>query len=165
MRSIAGIGLAVAALSLAGCGGNGSGDTGDETGRTSEAETPVEAGDVAQPAAEPSMAEAEELAAVAATSAAQPPAAFQQCLSCHSVEPGQNRIGPSLAGVFGHHAASVPGFNYSPALKGSGITWDRASLDSWITAPMKMVPGTRMVIGVPNPEAREAIIDYLETLN
>ena len=58
----------------------------------------------------------------------------------------------------------MPGFNFSPALKASGVTWDRQSLDTWLQGPMKMVPGTRMVIGVPDPQRRKDVIDYLETL-
>lgn len=93
-----------------------------------------------------------------------PPPAFAQCRSCHAVEPGRNDLGPTLFGIFGSKAGAVPGYNSSPALARSGIVWDRASLDTWLAAPMKMVPGTRMVVGQPDPEKRKAIIDYLETL-
>jgi len=99
-----------------------------------------------------------------AVAAGTPPAAFATCQSCHAVEPDEHGIGPSMFGVFGQKAASVEGFNYSPALKNAGLTWDRATLDEWLAAPVKMVPGTRMVMSIPNPEARAAIIDYLETL-
>jgi cytochrome c len=105
--------------------------------------------------------------AAATTSApapAAPPMAFMQCRSCHSVEPGKNGIGPTLAGIVGTKAGDVPGFAFSPALKQSGITWDRATLDQWLAGPMQMVPGTRMVISVPDPVKRKDIIDYLETL-
>ncbi len=102
----------------------------------------------------------------AATSArlAGAPPGFATCRSCHSVEPGRNGIGPSLFGIVGTRAGEVPGFNFSPALKASGVTWDRQSLDTWLQGPMKMVPGTRMVIGVPDPQRRKDVIDYLETL-
>jgi len=102
----------------------------------------------------------------AATSArlADAPPGFATCRSCHSVEPGRNGIGPSLFGIVGTRAGEVPGFNFSPALKASGVTWDRQSLDTWLQGPMKMVPGTRMVIGVPDPQRRKDVIDYLETL-
>ncbi|WP_404479708.1 c-type cytochrome [Novosphingobium sp. BL-52-GroH] len=92
------------------------------------------------------------------------PPAFAVCRSCHSTQPGQNGIGPTLAGIVGSKAGTVPGYAFSPALKASGITWDRASLDTWLQGPMKMVPGTRMVIPVGDPARRKAILDYLETL-
>jgi cytochrome c len=92
------------------------------------------------------------------------PPAFGVCKSCHAVKPGQNLIGPSLAGVWGRKAGSLPGYAYSGPLKASGITWDRASLDTWLQGPMQMVPGTRMVVGLPDPASRKQVIDYLETL-
>lgn len=90
------------------------------------------------------------------------PPAFAICRSCHSVEAGRNGVGPTLHGIMGSKAGDVAGFPFSPALRQSGITWDRQSLDTWLQGPMKMVPGTRMVISVPDPVKREAIIDYLE---
>lgn len=90
------------------------------------------------------------------------PPAFAICRSCHSVEAGRNGVGPTLHGILGSKAGDVAGFPFSPALRQSGITWDRQSLDTWLQGPMKMVPGTRMVISVPDPVKREAIIDYLE---
>jgi len=95
---------------------------------------------------------------------AAPPPAFAVCSSCHAVAPGRHGVGPSLAGIWGRKAASTPGYAYSNALKSSGIVWNAQTLDTWLTAPMKMVPGTKMVIGVPNAEGRKAVIDYLETL-
>lgn len=92
------------------------------------------------------------------------PPAFAVCRSCHSTQEGQNGIGPTLGGIVGSKAGVVPGYAFSPALKNSGITWDRASLDTWLQGPMKMVPGTKMVIPVSDPDKRKAIIDYLETL-
>jgi cytochrome c len=92
------------------------------------------------------------------------PPAFMVCRSCHATQAGQNGIGPTLAGIVGSKAGAAPGYAFSPALKASGIVWDRASLDTWLQGPMKMVPGTRMVIPVSDPAKRKAIIDYLETL-
>ena len=93
------------------------------------------------------------------------PAAFGQCAACHSVEPGMNGVGPSLVGVAGRKAGSVPGFAYSDANKASGLTWDEKTLDTYLTNPMKMVPGTKMTFaGLPDPAQRKAVIDYLKTL-
>jgi cytochrome c len=51
------------------------------------------------------------------------------CSACHTTESGANKIGPSLAGVVGRKAASVPAFNYSEASRNSGVTWNAATLD------------------------------------
>jgi cytochrome c len=75
---------------------------------------------------------------------------------------GRNGIGPNLHGVVGRAAASVPGFNYSPALKASKLRWDEATLDAYLAAPSKKVPGSRMPIATPDPAKRAAIIAYLK---
>ncbi len=85
----------------------------------------------------------------------------QRCASCHSVTPGKNTpLAPNLAGVVGRKAGAAT-FNYSAALKASNIVWNRANLDRYLAGPTRMVPGTRMVIAVPNPQQRAAILDYL----
>jgi len=95
---------------------------------------------------------------------ATPPPAFAVCASCHSISPGRHGAGPSLAGVWGAKAGSRPGYGYSPALQRSGVVWNAQTLDRWLQGPMQMVPGTRMVMGLPNPEARQAVIAYLQQL-
>jgi cytochrome c len=93
------------------------------------------------------------------------PPAFAICSSCHAVTPGAHGIGPSLTGVYGRPAASLAGYDYSPALKSSGLTWNAATLDRWLQGSQTMVPGTRMPLyPVTDPAARKAIVDYLETL-
>ncbi len=57
---------------------------------------------------------------------------------------GDNRQGPSLAGIVGRRAGSLPGFNYSPSMKQSGITWDEANLDQFIADPEQVVSGNTM---------------------
>jgi cytochrome c len=87
----------------------------------------------------------------------------KNCAICHTLEPGKNKIGPSLAGVVGRKAGSVPGFTYSAANKNSGDTWDEKTLDTYLTDPRKFVPGTKMVFaGVKSPEDRKALIEYLK---
>jgi cytochrome c len=101
----------------------------------------------------------------ATTAAGGKPAAFAQCAACHSVEAGKNGVGPSLAGVFGSKAGSVAGYAYTPANKNSGLTWDEATLDEYLTAPMKKIPGTKMsYAGMADAAQRKAVIDYLKTL-
>jgi cytochrome c len=84
----------------------------------------------------------------------------QRCASCHGNPTRISTLAPNLAGIVGRKAASTK-FNYSPALKASGLTWTRANLDRFLSAPMRMVPGTRMVLSVTDPVQRAALLDYL----
>ncbi len=87
----------------------------------------------------------------------------KSCAICHTVEAGKNKIGPSLAGVVGRKAGSVPGFTYSEANKNSGDTWDEETLDAYLTGPQKFIPGTKMVFtGLKDPADRKALIEYLK---
>ena len=96
---------------------------------------------------------------------APPPAAFAQCAACHSVEPGRTVFGPSLAGIAGRRAGSVPGYAYSPALAKSGLTWNAKTLDRWLAGPQRLVPGTKMPFaGMTNAAQRRQVVDYLMTL-
>jgi cytochrome c len=105
------------------------------------------------------------IAEASTAAASEPPAAFNQCKICHTTEPGRNLIGPSLAGVYGRKAASAAGYPYSPAMRQSGLTWDEATLDRFLEAPMKVVPGTRMTYaGMKDPVARKDIIAHLKSL-
>lgn len=117
-----------------------------------------------QPSADSVQSDVGAVAPAPATTGPTPPPAFAVCMSCHSVQPGQNRVGPSLAGIYGSKAGAVPGYAFSPVLAQSGITWDAKALDTWLQGPMKMVPGTKMVMAVPDAQRRQAIITYLETL-
>jgi cytochrome c len=90
--------------------------------------------------------------------------AFGMCTACHTItKGGRNGIGPNLSGLIGRRAGSVPGFSYSAAMKGSGLTWDAKTLDQFLAAPMKKVPGTKMPISVSDPAKRAAVIAYLTT--
>jgi len=92
--------------------------------------------------------------------------AFGVCKTCHSAEKGKAGFGPSLYGVVGRKAASLPGFAYSKAMTASGITWDDAALDAFMAAPQAKVPGTRMPYGgLKDAGKRRAVIDYLKTLH
>ncbi len=88
---------------------------------------------------------------------------FSQCQVCHSVEAGKNGVGPSLKGVVGRKAASIDGFNYSPAMKKSNLTWTPATISDFLTAPMKKVSGTRMASPpMTKPQDRADVIAYLQ---
>lgn len=88
---------------------------------------------------------------------------FNQCRACHSLNAGQNGIGPSLHGLFGRKAGTVPDFPYSPFMKRSGIVWDEAALKSYLPDPQAKVPGTKMTfIGLGDPQQVEDVIAYLK---
>ena len=84
-----------------------------------------------------------------------------RCASCHSLEAGQNRIGPSLKGVIGRKAGSVEGARYSAGLRDLGITWDAAQIDRFLANPRAMVAGTTMAIAVTSAAERAALTAYL----
>jgi len=89
---------------------------------------------------------------------------FAKCAFCHAKDMA-NGIGPGLFGVVGRHAGSVPGFGYSQAMKKSNIVWDEKSLDAFIMAPQKAIPGNTMPFpGIPDQEQRNDLIAYLEML-
>lgn len=143
-------------------------------------ETPAAEGDAAAPAAEapaatPTPAAAEAPAADNVDTldgtkfadmtgnAAEGEKVFIQCKTCHVKEAGQNRVGPSLAGIVGRAAGTVEGFNYSPANKNSGITWSEAKLFQYLEKPARVVPGTKMVFaGLPDAQKRADVIAYLQ---
>ncbi len=84
---------------------------------------------------------------------------YNACMGCHSLD--DNDVGPKHRGVVGRHAAIVPGYAYSPALKASGLTWTAANLDRWLTNPQALVPGAKMYFSVAKPQDRADIIAYL----
>src|SRR5712675_117448 len=103
--------------------------------------------------------------ASAATPAGAPTAAdFSRCAGCHSTQAGQNKIGPSLAGIFDKASGSVPGYNYSAALKNAHLTWDEQTLDKFLQNPGGLVHGTKMVATVPDADTRQRVIAYLKSL-
>ncbi|MDT8761012.1 c-type cytochrome [Sphingomonas psychrotolerans] len=88
---------------------------------------------------------------------------FATCRTCHTLQAGaRSGIGPNLNGVFGRKAGALPGYNFTPALKKSNITWNAQTLDKFLAAPTQVVPGTRMVMKVAEPAKRAALIAYLK---
>ncbi|MFC3441626.1 c-type cytochrome [Sphingobium rhizovicinum] len=88
---------------------------------------------------------------------------FARCALCHDVKPGPKKMGPNLAGIFGRTSGASAGFAYSPAMQKAKIRWDVKSMDSFITKPSAMVPGTKMAFpGVPNPADRANLLAYLK---
>ncbi len=87
---------------------------------------------------------------------------FAQCKACHSIEKGKSDgVGPNLYGVYGAksggHSAT---FKYSAAMKTAGLTWNDASLNTFLLAPMKAVPGTKMTYGGVKDDAKRAALIY-----
>jgi cytochrome c len=82
----------------------------------------------------------------------------RRCTGCHALD--AEREGPRLRGVYGRKAGTVAGFDYSPGLKASGITWDNATLNKWLSGPDLLVPDTKMDFYVPKAEERQDLIAY-----
>jgi cytochrome c len=87
---------------------------------------------------------------------------YARCAGCHAIE--GNRTGPQHCGLFGRRAGTAPGFaDYSPALRGSRITWNERELDAFLRDPAGRVPGTRMgYAGVKDDNERAALLAWLK---
>ncbi len=86
------------------------------------------------------------------------------CAVCHTTDEGKNKIGPSLHGVVGRHSASLSDYSYSDAMKKADKTWDAQTLDTYLTNPRALVPGTKMIfVGLKSEEDRQNVIAYLES--
>lgn len=90
---------------------------------------------------------------------------FGMCAGCHAWRTADRRLGPSLAGIFGRRAGTVPGYRYSRAMKESGVLWNATSLDAWLADPRKFLPGTRMPFsGMRSARDRSDLIAFLERM-
>ena len=91
---------------------------------------------------------------------------FATCAACHTSRAGDLIVGPSLAGVFGRKAGSMPGFRYSQALTSSGIVWDARTLASLLRDPDGYIPGINMIATpVTDPIDVEALVAYVRQLH
>jgi cytochrome c len=87
------------------------------------------------------------------------------CSICHSVQAGQNKIGPTLFGLVGRKTGAVAGYNYSPANEAANLTWDEPTLDKYLESPRAVIPATKMTFaGVKDAGKRGDLIAYLATL-
>jgi cytochrome c len=84
---------------------------------------------------------------------------YQACMGCHSLD--ENDVGPKHRGVVGRVAGTSPGYPYSPALKRSGLVWNPANLDRWLSNPQSFVPGAKMFFSLSNAKDRADVIAYL----
>ena len=89
---------------------------------------------------------------------------FAQCRACHQIGPNaKNAVGPVLNGLFGRHSGSIEGYNYSPANKNSGITWDEATFREYIKDPKAKIPGTKMIYaGLKDEKRIEDLLAFLK---
>lgn len=189
MRNTRFLAVSALALTLAACsGGEETASDPAESAEapvaeaTADAEPALEAPVAAEPTPEPEPSEsakaepAEDKAAAKAAPAPEPtakvvevaavsgpPKAFSRCAVCHNAEKGApDKIGPNLWGVYGHPAGQGS-YNFSTALKESGVILDDATLHAWLENPRKFVPGNRMSFpGLRDEAKRQEIIDYLK---
>lgn len=147
---------------LAACGKSGEADT-----AATQSSAPAAASQAAPP--EPTAEEKQALLASLPApyntgDLANGKAKFGMCRSCHTiVEGGANLTGPNLYGVFGRKVGSLPGYNYSEAVKTAGFTWDAEHLDKWLAQPRTFLPGTKMTFpGLKAEKDRVDLIAYLK---
>lgn len=88
---------------------------------------------------------------------------FMKCRACHQVGEGaKHTAGPDLNGLIGRKAGVRDGYRFSDAMKSSGLTWDVATLRSYLKSPRAKVPGTRMIfLGLPRDKEIEDLLAYL----
>ena len=89
---------------------------------------------------------------------------YARCQACHAL--AADWVGPHHCGLFGRLAGSVPGFDYSEAMKKSRIVWNDATLDRFLAMPLAVVPGSSMTYaGIADPAERADLIAYLKQAN
>ena len=89
---------------------------------------------------------------------------YVRCAACHALT--YDRVGPRHCGLLGRRAGSVAGFDYSAAMKKSGIVWNEKTLNRFLTKPLAMVPGSSMTYdGVPEARDRADLIAFLKSAN
>ena len=89
---------------------------------------------------------------------------YRACAACHSLAPGQNMTGPSLAGVWGRKAGSLESFErYSPALKSSNVVWNESTLGQWLKSPARFIPNNYMTFaGIVDARQRADLVAFLK---
>lgn len=89
---------------------------------------------------------------------------FRACAACHSLRPGKNMTGPSLAELWNRKAGNLPSFaRYSDALKSATIVWNEKTLDEWIKDPQHLVPGNTMTFpGIKDAQHRADLLAFLK---
>ncbi len=87
---------------------------------------------------------------------------YAACAACHTLDPGQNQLGPHLKGIVGRKSAAVDDYTYSGPMKRAEVTWTAETLDAFLTDPQAVVAGTKMPFaGMPDAKDRADLIAYL----
>jgi len=87
---------------------------------------------------------------------------FKQCQTCHYIVEGKNFTGPTLYGIIGRKAGTIPGFSYSKANRESGKVWSEQVMFDYLENPRKAIPGTKMsFIGLKKPQDRADVIAFI----
>jgi cytochrome c2 len=94
--------------------------------------------------------------------AAQGEKVFNKCKACHAVDEADSKWGPHLGGIFGRPAGSDEGFNYSSAMKDSGITWNEETIAAFLADPRGYIKGNRMAFAGLKEEEIADVIAYLK---
>jgi cytochrome c len=64
--------------------------------------------------------------------------------------------------LIGRTSGSLEGYEFSDAMKGAGIVWSKETLMTYLVAPRKVVPGTKMNFnGLKRPGELEDVVAYL----
>jgi cytochrome c len=165
-------GVAGLTLALAACSGGGEPEkkTADAAPAAPAAAPAAPAAPAAAPAAPAGAPAATDVATLDGTqlasftgNAAAGKLVFAQCRTCHVTDAGVNKTGPSMHQIIGRAAGTVAGYNYSPANKGSGITWTKEKLFQYLEKPQRIIPNTKMIFaGIPDAQKRADLIAYLE---
>jgi cytochrome c len=90
---------------------------------------------------------------------------FRACVACHTLRADEGpRAGPTLAGIFGRRIATLPGYNFSAALKNLDIIWTPATVSKLFElGPMAYTPGTKMPEQrIGSAGDRAALVRFLE---
>lgn len=138
----------------------------DETAAPAEETAAAPAADTTAAASDAAAGGATLEYASITTDAAAGERVFALCRSCHVLEEGVNRVGPSLHNIVGRTAGSVEGYNYSEANKNSGITWTEEQLYTYLKDPQATIPGTKMAFpGIKDDQDRANLVAYLASQN
>jgi cytochrome c len=90
---------------------------------------------------------------------------YRACVACHTLSPDEgNRAGPTLAGIYGRKIATLPGYNFSDALKKLDIVWSPETVAKLFEiGPAAYTPGTKMPEQTIGSAAdRAALVQFLE---
>jgi len=164
--------VAASSLAVAACSKKQEADTSTTTTTETAATTTAPADPAATPAPTPAAAPTADSTdtldgskfASFTGDAAKGATDFITCKTCHAIELGVNKIGPSLHAIVGRKAGEIAGFSYSAANKGSGITWTEAKLFQYLESPSRVVRGTKMsYAGLKDPQKRADVIAYLKS--